>query len=798
MPASRWSVILAPRLFGKGVQMYIPAIPLLLCLILIAVLSACSDGSGPRTPSPVSPSPAGPQGPERATPEPLDGPTTPAPSALTPVPTSVTTTATKIVATPVHLPAPTPPHASVPIPVATPAPVHSALSNEEVWVRDRLDAVVSLYGITPEGSEALRRLDVRWMRDEPGFFGSYGYKGWAGVGEARPIGVMHELSHSYWGLFSVTGFPNLAWDVPEGAVISPGLERYHRDILRFMKQPPDQFELLRSRLRNLPELSAGNTEPLFHTLEADMVYTTAGDLALVPPILRKYWDRFLQSGPFYSWNEAFLWYQALPLQEKQTANKYIGFEHFDLRSHASLKGPEPTELEAGARDILVAEEMQRLRDFVLTFDTVSAFVLGTPERKENFTFWRRYLRDKITLQGQHPELVTSLNLPRSQDIAAALDFLRGISGKGADEKAALVMQELDIQPFLVNFLPALDDLTLRKIFTSDARLPEGTPIKVTSVFVESLERFIPHVERILEGGRQEASRGADELESYLNTVDFNDKEGLGLFFEVLRGSDNDTARAVVAALNDLTLGRLLRSVPTHLYNLLTPARFLEFLNITPDSSPDGLAQGIKDMITHPSGNFRIDEPFLDEMYRVVVGRSRMAPRETLDVVAGSPFPMERFIGLHPAASIGLLSTDIETTSEIVKSSDSVTFHPARFVYRLIHADPEFAALLVEHLDAADENGLVIEALAHFAYDADRVEAVPELPISLEKDGRFLKRLLEDRIGKAVALYEQRVNGNAVSDDFLVAYERTLRAAASRLEDKEAGRTLDGVIDRTFR
>ena len=101
---------------------------------------------------------------------------------------------------------------------------------------------------------------------------------------------------------------------------------------------------------------------------------------------------------------------------------------------------------------------------------------------------------------------------------------------------------------------------------------------------------------------------------------------------------------------------------------------------------------------------------------------------------------------------------------------------------------------------------MIEALAHFAYDADRVEAVPELPISLERDGLFLKRLLEDkgvewledRIGEAVALYEQRVNEGVVSNDFLAAYERTLRAAASRLEDMEARRTLEGVTDRTFR
>ena len=31
------------------------------------------------------------------------------------------------------------------------------------------------------------------MEGEPGFFGSYGFTEWAGVGEASPIGVAHEL-----------------------------------------------------------------------------------------------------------------------------------------------------------------------------------------------------------------------------------------------------------------------------------------------------------------------------------------------------------------------------------------------------------------------------------------------------------------------------------------------------------------------------------------------------------------------------------------------------------------------------
>ncbi|HZA24547.1 MAG TPA: hypothetical protein VFA32_18440 [Dehalococcoidia bacterium] len=93
------------------------------------------------------------------------------------------------------------------------------------------------------------------MRGEPGFFGSYGFKGWAGVGEAKPIGVMHELSHSYWGGFPVEGFPELDWDASAGDELSSAMQRYHSDALAFMAQPPEYYEVFRQRLRHLPGLS---------------------------------------------------------------------------------------------------------------------------------------------------------------------------------------------------------------------------------------------------------------------------------------------------------------------------------------------------------------------------------------------------------------------------------------------------------------------------------------------------------------------------------------------------------------
>ena len=758
--------------------------PLALTLLpILLALSACADVPDSQTPSPgPTPSPTHIEMPDLSVPEVGDRPA--AISSPAPNPTS----------------APTP----MIVPVATPtfAPEQNPLSLEEIWVRDRMSAALSLYDIAPEGGGALRSLDVRWMRDQPGFFGSHGYKSWTGVGEAKPIGVIHELSHSYWGLFPVTGFPALSWDAPRGKDLSPAMERYHQDVLEFMAQPPDHYELLRSRLRSLPQLSSSNTGPLFHTIEADTIYTTAGDLGLIPPILRKYWDPLLQPGSFHSWYEAFRWYQSLSAQQKRLADKYIGFEHFDLRSYGSLKTSEPLILNQGVEETLFQEERQRLRDFVEVFD----LLLGKSEDKADFKFWRRYLQDKIELHKRHPELLASLNLPRSGQMATAMDFLKNIEDEGADKKAALIIQWVQVQPFLVHFLPAMDNFTLLKLFTSEAGLPEGATLKGTAAFVESLKRFTPHIGKVLEAGRKNVSEGADELTSFLNKVDFKEKKDLDLFFEVLQGSDNAIAKGVVAALDDSMLRRLLVPVPTKLWVLLTPARFLEFLDITLDSSPKELAQGIEDMMAYPSGNFRIDEPILDEMYRVVAARGRMAPLETLNAIAITVFPMERFISLHPAAVVDILSSDLGITAEMVRLSDPVIFPPARFVYRLIYADPEFAARVVERLDELFAHAGAVEALAHLAYDADRLQAVFGLPISLERDGRFLKRLLEDkgiewlegRIGEAASLYRQHVEMNEAPRDFLAAYERTLRAAASRLEDREAGHALEEMIGRIFR
>ena len=687
------------------------------------------------------------------------------------------------------------PSIDLPLSLETPTPIELT-EEKEAWEQQRVGAISSLYHISEEGKEALLGLDVRQMRGKPGFFGSYGYKSWTGLGEARPIQVIHELSHAYWGAFPISGTPHLSWDAPRGR-ISPAMERYHRDVLVFMQQPLDHYEPLRERLRNLPQLSSENLDPLFHTVEADLVYSVAGDLEMLPPILRKYWDRFLRPGPFYDWYTAATWFLALSTDERDLANKYLGFEHFELGDYATLRPSRLPYTPFDAEQVLYHEEQQRLSDFAEQFD----LLLGSPELAEDFDFWRRYLRDKLNLHQKHPSSLEGLVIPRAAQIVRALDFYQSLDEHSSRVKARLVSDHLKNEPFIVRFLPILDNRTLLELFASGESLPQMATLKGTAYFVERLKRFTPPVDSILRNARIDAKAGAVELAGFLEGMDFDNVEDLKFLFDLLGGSDRNTAAKVVAALEDPLLRRLIQPVPAHLRSLLEPPRLLEALGITLAATDNEVVKGIEDMVTYPSGNFRIERPFLEELYRLMAVRGIRHPLGTLHIVEESPFPVAGFIKLYPEESVAILSSDLDKALELVNRSDPVLLSPARLVYHLIFADAEFAARFVIRLAEDGEDELVLESLAHFAYDAHRLASAPNLAISLVSDGRFLEELLkslgttwlEAQIRSVVELYAKRIEAGEVPKDFLNAHRATLTAAVATLEYAENRAQLEELI-----
>ena len=699
-------------------------------------------------------------------------------------------------------PAPTrTPTLRLPTPLPTPAfPPPTPHLYISAWARERLDAVIALYSPTPAGEALLRSLDLRQMKGEPGFFGSYGFDEWAGVGEAKPAPTMHELMHSYWGGFPVVGRPELGWQRQDGEDIAPALAAYHRDILTFMAQPPDDYEMLRQRLRNLPGISGENTEPLFHSLEADLPYTTGGDLGPVPPILRKYWGYFLADGPFHTWEQAAGWYLALSHDQRAVANKFLGFQHLDLReyvtesTHATPKG-----LLTTASRTLDIEERQRLTDLAEQFD----LLLGDAQLEENFQFWRGYLQDKLSLYHTHQTHLDSLALPRARDIADALKFLSTLHGNPTS-RALMLADRISTQPFLVNFLPAVDNPTLLKLFANDPDLPDAPTLQATASFVERLRRFSDEVDRVLVEGRESPERGSRALEGFLDDAGFDHEQDLRLFFDLFLGAEQATARNTMAAVDKETVRNLMTVVPAQLRAMLGPEGLLEKLDVAVDAPEAQMMRGIGLLIEETSGNYRIEEPFLERLYEVVADRAYRSPGETARLVSETSFPLEEMILNQPEAAVAMLSADSALSIALVKGSDPLIAPPARIVYRLIAVDPDLAATIVTALDQDGQREMAVEALAYLAYDKARSEKYPQLPISLTQDGAFLKSLLErqgaawlsGRLAESVGLYRERASAGEVAPDFLEHYRETLEAAASSL-DPEAGGRLIAVIRAVF-
>ena len=671
------------------------------------------------------------------------------------------------------------------------------------WVEERLDAVVALYQPTAAGEALLRSLDLRQMEGEPGFFGSYGFGQWAGVGEASPIGVMHELGHSYWGGFPVAGRPDLSWETPAGGGLSSAMESYHQDILTFMAQPPDDYELFRQRLRNLPDVSSDNPEPVFHNLEADVVYNTGGSRNLVPPILRKYWTGFLSAGRFDDWYGAAGWFQTLSPEERTTAGKWLGLEHLDLRDYQSLKPvPVDQEILLTAQRVLETEEKQRLRDLAGQFD----LLIGDPQNEEDFEFWRRYLQDKVTLHRAHPGYLATLSLDRAAQLSSALDFLAASATGPPAEQAKRLADRLAQEPFLVNFLPAVDNQVLVELFSSGTKLPVGKTLQATASFVERLKIFGATVDSVLAAGRSDPSEGASELERFIAKTGLDRKGDLKLFFDLFRDRDRETSKAVTRALSGETVRGLMQPVPFQLRTILSPAELLSKLGVTPgEVSELAVREGIALLIEEPSGNYRVDEPLLEALFELIAGRATDNPRETARLLLGTRFPLEGMILAQPEAAALLFKSDIDVALALVKDSDSLLAPPWRIMYRLIKADPDLAAGLLAEFHRRGETALVAESLGYLAYDKDRLERSPQLPISLEEDGHFLSALfraegaewLEARIGESVKLFRQRVEAVEVSPDFLERYRETLEFAAAFLSDGETRTGLTGVIRRAF-
>ena len=686
---------------------------------------------------------------------------------------------------------------------------HPSPGQEDMWVRDRVDAIVALFNVSPAGREWLEGYDLRQMVGQPGWFGSFGYDGWAGVGQAIPQTILHEISHSYYGAFPVSGHPGLSWKRPPGNPPSPATEQYQQDLITFMFQPPDGYEPLRARLRNLPNLSREEDPDLFHIGEADLLYTTAGSLDLIPPILRKYFDQFLEEGDFQTWTGAIAWYLGLSSEDKKAADSYIGITHFPLGHYRDLKPLDVTRLPARIRNLLEGEERQRLKDFAQQFELIKSnefSLVDAANVDRSFQFWRGYLREMLHLHEKHPQVLAEAG-GRGPRLKLALDTFLRAEEMSLNQKIEFFKARLE-DPTFLDFSVLLPSGVLIELFGRDGDEMSLDSVEgVVGQFARKLAEYVREVDATLAAGRKDLEQGSQRLEGYLKALsDDQQEKDLTLIIDLMRDTDRVTAKNLMDRLSDDLILRMLKNKASAVRgDAVSPQRLLRALKITPQHSTDEIVRGLKTLLEETSGNFQIDRPFTKLAYRVITDVGMRDYSIGLEILGDSEVPLLEFARNSPEASVRILSSDLSEAARLVANPQGYARSPQGIVYGLIHVDPEFAARLVGQLEELGERGLVVESVAHFAYDAARLRDVPGLPVSLEKDGLFLEKLLEnrgpkwleDRLRESVDLYRQRVLQGESPGDFLVAYRTTLVSAASKLEDPQDRGALLEMIGRIF-
>ena len=657
-------------------------------------------------------------------------------------------------------------------------------------------------------------LDVRQMEGRPAWYGSTGYRGFTGVGQARPDVVAHELGHAYWGAFPVTGHPELSWEAAEGETIPSAMARYHEDLRRFMLQPPDRYEPLRERFRNFPNLNQGRLPDLIHAGEADIPRLTAGDLGLTPPILRKYFDQYMSDGGYGAWADLMGWYAGLDPEDKRLTDGYLQIAHIPRDAYSGVGRGEGSGLDEEVRDILVGEERQRLIDFVEQFD----LVLGDDDSLRDaayvdrgFPFWRSYLREMFAIHKRHPGLVEEYESGGTEDsIAVAFEALESAMGRGHGEAVEYLTEQLEEDSFLYNFLPVLDNRLLLAVLEPEEQdvAPHALP-KGAAAFVEELRHHIGDVEMILEAGEGDPGAGARALEEHVRSLGVSDptklQQNVDTILELLFSTDRQAAEAILENISNEAVVDFLQLSPAQARQRLRPAKLVDALGIKGDAGSEEFTEGLRTLFENSSGNFVIDRAANEEAYERVAARGSSDPEGTLAIIREVRPRVSEFIAYKPEEALEILASDIETTLGLVLESGPVRVPPARLIYWIAYFEADFAAEIVSGLGARGEDEVVYESVAYFAYDLERSREYPNQRISLERDGEFLLGLLSRNgawrlsrmMNGAIEKYRMEVWMGNVDGDFLDAYGETLLEAVSTISGAKDRVLMERVIGEAF-
>ena len=673
---------------------------------------------------------------------------------------------------------------------------------EDDWARDRVEAVLSLYSFSPEGEAAVRDLRVLHVVGRPGWFGSTGYENWVGIGDARPGSIVHELSHSFWGAFSVAGRSDVTWTITHETGLLDGIEALRRDLDAFMAQPPDAYEPLRARLRQIPDLVTGGFPGLYHLGEAEIVVFTGGNLNLVPPILRKYYAPWLEPGPFANWDEAALWYLGLPAEERRKADAFFSVGGLAIDAYEAEVDP-AARLAPETAAVVEAERRRRLADFAEQFDLFFKDLDGTGAPAEDFRFWGGYLRGIIRLFPEHADV---LDAPRFRRLREAIEALAEIRGLNREARGPAARESIAGDRFLLNLAPALDQSTLAELVRGDGT---RTGERVSGLIQEALDpshvKLLQAAVELQDLAREDPQGARSRFDALIGGLAPRERQAMNFILDLFAQVDRELTIHLLTGLSPEAARLVYDEGPAFVRFLLQPEQLIDVLGFASVSDPERLTELAKLFTEKVSATPSIDEPFLEALYRRVVALGETSPAQALEVFAASGLWLEPFLRLMPQKAAVLLEAEPALAAKVLREANPVRVPPARAIYRVVQANPTVAARLTLEFDRQGDGETVADALAFFAYDLPRKASQPSLPISLERDGEYLAALLDlagpqwlaSALDQTVDRYRAMIDRAELDPEFLQVYHRTVSSSVETVPDVQAREALRSIVRQVF-
>ena len=645
--------------------------------------------------------------------------------------------------------------------------------------------------------------DFRQMFGRPAWYGSHGAAGWAGAGEANPRIVLHELAHSWWGAFPVEGRPDLTWDRTDGRT-SRALSQFHADVEWFLSQPPDSFEPLRDRFRNMPNLSHGDYPDLQHFSEADLVNVTGGNLLLIPPVLRKYFSPFLApegvaSDQVVDWPSAIGWFRALPEEERRIAREVFGLQHLPNGLYEELPELPSASLDPHVESAFQAEERQRLSDFAEQFNLIkqsSSAVYDAANVNRGFSFWRGYLADKKRLHGLYPEVLSDHPSASARELGEAFDFYLGLDGESPEKQVEAVGARLQ-EPTIREFAVLLKPRAIVQLFADQP----GTDVidRAISARARELAEIARNIEVIVAAARRSPEEGATTLEKYLDTYSDDElRSGLNLAILLIRDTDREVAKNIIPLLSDEAILRILEVKPDQARAPeVEPERLLAAVGVTSGASAEAIASGARRLQENSSGNFAIDRPYDDAVYDVIESLGASDPAAAIAALGVSEMRLRPWIHRRTDGSLGMMRSEPGLAAGLLAAVPGPRETPDGLLHELIGHNPEIAAALLIEMEGQGEEDIAERTLMTLAFDAYWAERGGLVGVDPELGARFLVEVarlrgndwLESHFRDGVERVRFEIDAGDTDPQFLEQLRHTLTAALGPSHPSMASRLL---------